>query len=108
MSISGFAVILCLARVQNKNQEAFSIVTDAQFEHVQRKHPRAVTSWNILRNAVDSGVGHDSARRAGSSKLLRSCHDGAEKRFYPQLGLLHVSPSRSSARPTNTNWADSI
>lgn len=40
--VHGVAVILWVARVQNKNEEAFIIVTDALFAHAPRRHPCAV------------------------------------------------------------------
>lgn len=39
--MTSVAVILWVARVQNKKEEAFIIVTDALFVHVQRRHPCA-------------------------------------------------------------------
>lgn len=42
MSIASVAVILWVARVQNKKEEAFIFVTDALFVHVQRRHPCAL------------------------------------------------------------------
>lgn len=48
MSIASAAVILWVARVQNKKEGAFIIATDALFVHVQRRHPCAVLISCIL------------------------------------------------------------
>lgn len=52
LSMASVAVIPWVAPVQNKKEEAFIIVTDALFVHVQRRHPCAVIIRGILVNAA--------------------------------------------------------
>lgn len=75
MSIASAAVILWVARVQNKKEGAFIIATDALFVHVQRRHPCAVLISCILNNVQFSPVRfrrrgqqkrHESARPVGA------------------------------------------
>jgi len=96
------------------------MVTDALFVHVQRRHPCALLIRCILVQAAweDPGISDNKASRFGAPCFL-SNHSASGKTEQRPAGIStqfseRVTPSFVSscspflARPTNTNWTDSI